>query len=86
MCQKSSSDLTIGAVEKFQTGVGDGMAHSNVLASHGSNGAFSPFLFEKIQLIMKTIIDKAMIKAPTVTTIFQNCKFVSSAYTQVRLT
>ena len=33
-----------------------------------------------------SIIDKAIIKAPTVTTIFQNCKFVSSAYTQVRLT
>ena len=40
----------------------------------------------EIDLSPVTIIDKDMIKAPTVTTIFQNCQFVASAYTQVRLT
>ena len=71
-CQKSSNDFTSGAFEKFHTGVGDGIVHSIVLASQGSNGAFSPFLFEKIQLIINTIIETAIIKAPIVTIIFQN--------------
>src|SRR5205807_4292613 len=71
LCQKSSSKCTTGISSKFHSGGGEAVAHSSVLASHGSPAALTFLRLLCTTLYMKTRTDTAIMNAPTVETMFQ---------------
>src|SRR5712691_10485413 len=70
-CQKSSTEWTRGTSSKFQCGGGELVAHSSVLASHGSASANSGLRKLLATLNRNTMIEVAMRNAPMVEAKFQ---------------
>jgi hypothetical protein len=58
--------ITSGSTSKFHAGGGDDVAHSSVLASHGSSGAVFGARMLMTKLIMNTVTEMAITNAPNV--------------------
>ena len=86
-CQNSSSDETSMTSSKLWTGVGFGLNHSRLRASHGSGGSGGrprARRADRITLITKNMTPRAMTNTPMVANRFQKSNPKPGEYVSIR--